>query len=210
MERDLEHSPRRTSYLSEHTVELYLVPRFQRALAIEFQSTLAFYFWASREGLSASRCANCPKQVQLAAVYPRRPKLEPNKTTLFMKVNEQLFLSAAAFRRVGIPVFAGFPQVRSVFDFSADPKFLWFALRGDGAQVDMEVEMSTGVCDLSSSSSLQGPLSDRDVCRQIKQESHLMPWEVAVEAVNHVRQQDPNYRCWPVVHGYKPVYFLAW
>jgi len=36
-----------------------------------------------------------------------------------------------------------FPLVKSVFDFSDDVEFLWFALRGDETEGDIEVEMRT-------------------------------------------------------------------
>jgi len=148
--------------------------------------------------------------VRLAAVYPRRPKLGVNRGTPIMKVNAELFRCAAEFRRVGVPVFAGFPLVRSVFEFSGDVEFLWFALLGDETEGDIEVEMRTITSDQSSTPSLQGPLSDQDVCRLFTQESEPMPWDRAIEAINRVRRQEADNGLWPLGRGYKPVYFLAW
>ena len=206
----MEDRRHRTSYLSEHTIEFYLVPRFRQTLAADFRFTLAFYFWASREGSSASRSVCAPERVRLVAVYPRRPKLGVNRGTPVMKVNAELFRCAAEFRRVGVPVFAGFPLVRSVFEFSGDVEFLWFALLGDETEGDIEVEMRTITSDQSSTPSLQGPLSDQDVCRLFTQESEPMPWDRAIEAINRVRRQEADNGLWPLGRGYKPVYFLAW
>src|ERR1039458_6839264 len=103
-----------------------------------------------------------------------------------MKVNAELSGCAAEFRRVGVPVFAGFPLVRSVFEFSDDAEFLWFALRGDETEGDIEVEMRTITSDQSSTPSLQGPLSDQDFCRLVTQESEPMAWDRAIEAINQI------------------------
>ena len=206
----MEDRRHRTSYLSEHTIEFYLVPRFRQTLAAKFRSTLAFYFWASREGSSASRSVCAPERVRLAAVYPRRPKLRAVRRTPVMKVNAELFRCAAKFRRVGVPVFAGFPLVKSVFEFSDDVEFLWFALRGDETEGDIEVEMRTITNGQSRTPSLQGPLSGQDICRLVTQESEPMPWDRAIEAINHVRRQGADNGLWPLGWGYKPVYFLVW
>src|ERR1019366_6021573 len=100
----LERRRHRTSYLSEHTIEYYLVPRFRQALAIEFTSTLGFFFWASREGSIASRSVCCQEPVRPVAVYRRRRKLGADRSIPIMKVNGELFRAAAEFRHVGFPV----------------------------------------------------------------------------------------------------------
>lgn len=201
---------RRTSNISEHTIEFYLVPRFRQALAMEFESILAFYFWASREGSRASRSVCPSERVRLAAVYPRRPKLTPGGKVPFMKVNAQLFRAASQFRRFGVPVFVGFPQVESVFEFSESADFLWFALRGDETEGDIEIEPKTISTDEASAPSLHGPLSDRDICRIVAQESEPVHWDRAIEAINSVRLDEMETGLWPLGRGYKPVYFLAW
>jgi hypothetical protein len=127
-----------------------------------------------------------------------------------MKINAELSRCAAEFRRVGVTVFAGFPLVTSVFDFSDDVEFLWFALRGDGTEEDLEIEIGTFAGGQSNPPSVKGPLSDQDVCRLVAQESEPMPWVRAIEAINHVRRQEADNGQWPLGRGYKPVYFLAW
>jgi hypothetical protein len=127
-----------------------------------------------------------------------------------MKVNAELFRCAAEFRRVGVPVFAAFPRVRSVFEFSTDVGFLWYALRGDAHQGDIEIEMGTNTADQCTTPALEGPISDQDVCRLVMQESEPVLWDGAIEAINHVRRQEAEHGLWPLGRGYKPVYFLAW
>ena len=126
-----------------------------------------------------------------------------------MKVNAELFRSAAEFRRVGVPVLAGFPLVTTVFDFSDDVEFRWFTLRGDENEGDIEVE-TRAITNQSGSPLLQGPLSDQDICRLVTQESEPMPWNMTIEYINHVRRQEADNGLWALGRGYKPVYFLAW
>ena len=207
---------RETSYVSEHTVEFYLVPRFRKALARGFKSTIALYFWASREGSIAARSA-CPRgQMRVIAVYPRRPKLDPDRQTTAMKVNAELFCAAGEFRRLGVPVFAAFPLVGSLSDFAGDVDFLWFSIRcnGQGGRMgfDVEIEIGEAMPDRPVSRLLDGPLSDEDICRTVMEESKPLHWGEVIEAINRVRRLEsaglqPRFPFGPV---YKPVYFLAW
>jgi hypothetical protein len=126
-----------------------------------------------------------------------------------MKVNAELFHSAAELRRVGIPVFAAFPRVRSVFEFSEEVEFLWYVICGDENQCDVEIDVDMNIAD-QCPTSLEGPIRDQDVCRLIVQESRPVLWDRAVESINHVRRQEAERGFWPMGRGYKPVYFLAW
>jgi hypothetical protein len=83
-------------------------------------------------------------------------------------------------------------------------------LRGDETEGDIEVEMRTITNGQSRTPSLQGPLSGQDICRLVTQESDPMPWDRAIEAINHVRRQHADNGLWPLGRGYKPVYFVAW
>jgi hypothetical protein len=205
----------RTSYVSEHTVEFYLVPRFRKALATHFRSTVAFYFWASREGSMAGRSAGLTGRMRLVAVYPRRPKLDPIGQTTAIKINAELFCAADEFGRLGVPVFAAFPHVGSLFDFAEDVKFLMFSIRGNGRgrdAEDVEIEVGETIPDQGALSLLDGPLTDEDICRTAMHESKPLHWGEAIEAINRVRLQESAHERWRSPFGprYKPVYFLAW
>lgn len=200
---------RRKSYLSEHTVEFSLVPQFRSVLSRTFESSLVFYFWASREGYTL--CTSVPaEQMRLIAVYPRRPKLDRNGEKQFMKVNVELFRSAEAFRQRGVPVFAGFPLVRSLCDFAADAKFTWFALTGQ-EQNDIEIEMELGPSRASTLESLHA-VTEAEVCRVVKTEARPMLLREAIESINQVRRREgeESRDSWHFGAGYKPVYFLVW
>ena len=122
-----------------------------------------------------------------------------------MKINSEVSLAAAEYRRLGIPVFVAFPCAASVFDFARDVQFLWFALRGSGEEEDTVVQVGSRMPPW-----LEGPLTDRQVCETIVRESTVIGWEEAVKAIRHVRQSAPDCGRWPFASAYKPVYFLAW
>jgi hypothetical protein len=133
-----------------------------------------------------------------------------------MKVNAELFCAAAEFWRVGVPVFAAFPRVRSLFDFAEDVEFLWYSIRGYGQERDIEceidVEAGVPIPAQPDGSLLDGPFTDEDICRTVMRESKPLHWGEAIEAINRVRLQESAHERWRWLFGqrYKPVYFLAW
>lgn len=207
----LRPAPRRNSYVSEHTVEFYLVPEFTRVLATAFDSSLAFFYWASREGVWRGRNTAAVKRVRLVAVYPRRPKRSVDGKEQFMKVNGELFGYASAFRRRGVPVFAGFPLVNSLFDLASAARFSWFALAGEDEN-DIELPMPGKLEHADTTgASVRGPLMQNEVCQSVRDEATPLTWEEAITAIDHVRlerKNDAGY--WRIGPHYKPVYFAVW
>jgi hypothetical protein len=207
---DSPKSQRRwASCVSEHTIEYYLVPSFSKLLATTFKSTIAFYFLATREGVRPARYARATARMRLTAVYPRRPKLQAGKDQYLMKINAQVFCAAAGLTRLGVPVFAGFPRVHTVYDFAVDPDFLWFALRGTADEPDREFIFDT-VPNPNESNGLEGPLSDQEICRVVEKAAPVS-WQQAVACINEVRreQMSQGYPEGLFQHQYKPVYFLV-
>jgi hypothetical protein len=52
-----------SSFISERTVEFYLVPRFKDLLGTRRSFVLPFFYWKTREGGILSRDDNFPKHV---------------------------------------------------------------------------------------------------------------------------------------------------
>jgi len=132
-----------------------------------------------------------------------------------MKINAELFCAAGEFGRLGVPVFAAFPRMASLFDFAEDVEFLWFSIRGNGrghGNEDVEIEVGETIPDQPAPSLLHGPLADEDICRTVMRESKPLHWGEAIEAINRVRLQESAHERWrsPFGQRYKPVYFLAW
>jgi hypothetical protein len=196
-----------TSFMSEHTVELQLVPRFQAVLGPGFSKAIPFFFWSTREGNSESKSRNVDQSIRLCALFPRRPKLGGGSST-FMKVNEEVFAMAFALRRLGIPSFAGIPLVSSIFEFTGEFNCQWFFLTPtDNFHFDLEIECETHK--VVSNKHIAGPCRDKDICEIVKSSAMVMSWPQAMEAVRSVRNishQNFRYR-FPFGPTYKPVYF---
>jgi hypothetical protein len=200
-------STHRTSYVSEHTVEYYLVPQFRAILEPQFTLILPFYFWANREGRDASPLPENVQGVRLVAVYARRPKISQGRR--FLKLNGELFDTAEAFREHGIPVFAGVPDIASLFELATEARFHWFWLKSRRA--DQEIEMSLGVSNWVSDKSLHGPLDQTQIRAVISAHCKPMLWPHAIDVIKKVRQlmrERPGW--WLLSSGYKPVFFALW
>src|SRR5690348_2806966 len=104
-----------TSFISEHTAELILVPDILRILQPVYPCITPLYYWASREGSIMSRRAFEHKRVRVLAFYPRRPKVKsPGMGTILVKFNELLYNRSSYFHSKGIPVIAGVPLADSL------------------------------------------------------------------------------------------------
>lgn len=204
-------NPKRPSFISEHTAEFYLVPRFQSILRTQFSKTVPFFFWRTREGNSNSRFGNTDRSAGLCALFPRRPKLGENRSVI-MKANEEVFGMAAKLREAGVPSFVGVPIVHSLFELAEGFDCLWFCLTAtDEFHAECEVECEGSVT-LPCNGALRGPCRDREVCQIVETQSETRTWQDTIEMLRLVRnrgEQTRNYR-FPFGPVYKPVYFLVW
>src|SRR5689334_19704016 len=115
-----------SSFLSEHSIELILAPKFARILSTRFPGVIPLYFWGSREGGRIGR-NSITDLVRVIALYPRRPKVsEPFQQVIEVKFNAHLFNRTWEFNQLGIPVFAGLPLVNCLNHFNFSTNCLWF------------------------------------------------------------------------------------
>jgi hypothetical protein len=202
-------SPNKPSFISEHTVEFYLVPRFQNVLSAQYSRSLPFFFSGTREGNSNSRKSDSPGSVRLCALFPRRPKLN-NEGHVVMKVNEEVLSMAAELNQAGTPSFLGIPIVHSLFELAQQFNCLWFSPgMTPQSQSDFEVECEAAIA-LPRTVALRGPCSGAEVCQLIEAGSRTRSWQEAIETIRNVQSRaNPRrgYR-FPFGPAYKPVYFL--
>jgi len=188
-----------TGCYSEHTAEYALIPRIVTILHGAFGYVIPFYFWANREGANLS-VLNAPSStVRLLAVYPRRPKMEaPSEGNLLVKLNAELYDYAAVAEPSGIPVIAGLPLARSLFELGIQPECLWFAIT-DSDQPPCDVLMwldETGRI-LTPSSTEAGAaelLSDESIREMVLGRARPMHWSDAVRAIRESRTSSNRWR----------------
>ncbi len=198
----------RPSFMSEHTVEFYLVPRFGTILRARFSSVLPLFFWSTREGNTTSRRASMPEAVRVCALFPRRPKLGETGNVL-MKVNEQLFDMAFDLSEAGIPVFAGVPVVSSLVQLAQTFECNWYSLiASQGGFADCEIECDSGAN--LTDAAVRGPLRQDEVLGIVEARARPARWEGMIETLRSVRSQQLDRYQFRFGPAYRPVYFMFW
>jgi len=191
-----------TSFMSEHTTEFYVVPRFRAIIEKRFSSALPMYFWSSREG--TARDAHVGVQGRLCALFARRPK-DPTPTHVIMKVNAEVFDDAVRLRKLGIPTFVGMPEVVSFLELAGEFECAWFSLRAtEDAQSDFYF---TSAAPVEPDFRVRGPLNEEEICGIVQDECRDVTWAEAVGCMSEVRRSAAPGR---FIFGpsYKPVYFF--
>lgn len=197
----------RPSFMSEHTVEFYLVPRFMTILSSRFSSVLPFFFWSTREGNATSRRALMPESVRVCALFARRPKLGDGGKVL-MKVNQELFDMARDLSEAGVPVFAGIPVVSSLLQLAQKFECDWYCLASSqGMFADCEIECESRAN--LAGAALRGPLRRDEVVDTVEDRAKPATWQAMLETLRSTRSRQDRYhfQFGPV---YKPVYFMFW
>lgn len=194
------------SFLSEHTVEYYIVPRFRKILETKFAFALPIYFWSTREGSQFSLIANAPLQGRLCAVFARRPKFHASMHAN-MKINAEVFDEAARLRALGIPTFAGMPEISSMLDLAGNFKCLWFSIRGmDEVPSDLYLTTDTTT---DPDDRVLGPLNQEQICDLVWDRCNEMSWKDAVNCMREIRTSSKaSYSRFVFGATYKPVYFF--
>jgi hypothetical protein len=200
-----------SSFISEHTVEFYLVPRFRALLNTSYSHVLPFFYWKTREGGILSRSNEFPAPVTACAMFPRRPKVYGER--IEMTVNEEVYLMSEHLQQAGISTFLGFPRVNSISDLVTDFECLWFSPnQTNGHHIRREIACGNGTAE---DSTLAGPFKDgKEIHEYIKSSSTQQTWgkllDILYDVHSKISQEDIiryRFRFGP---PYKPVYFLVW
>jgi hypothetical protein len=198
----------RRSFITEHTVEYYLVPRFLELLHQRYAHALPFYFWKSREGGALSRGTDFPEALRACALFPRRPKIVGRE--IVMKVNEEVLEMSRILEENDVPVFLGIPLVRSMVDLANDFEILWFRPGSYPHGGDLEV-----LCPEDGESPVSGLQLYPDSLIHTSLEA-ISPrtWRAVLEGLStaHSRKNKMEWIRHQYLYGtaYKPVYFLVW
>jgi hypothetical protein len=200
-----------TSFMSEHTVEFYLVPRFRALLNTRYSRVLPFFYWKTREGGVLSHRDDFPALVTACAMFPRRPKVHGEQ--IEMTVNEEVNLMSEHLREAGIPTFLGFPRVNSLSEFATDFECLWFSPNSKEIRYTYhEIPPGKGTTEHSALFGLFK--NEKTIHEYIDANAKQQTWgnllDVLFDVHSKISQEDiitSRFRFGP---PYKPVYFLMW
>ena len=197
-----------TSFLSEHSVEYILVPKFHQILSQKFSTVIPIYFWATREGNKSSLESNKDEKFFVVAMYARRPKIGSQSKNIIVKFNDILFRRARYFNKEGILVFAGVPHAKELLEFQMDVGSSWFHLV-DGVEGYSVIDSESGR--LLESCDSHGPLLDNQILEIIDQNYRSHKFEEIIRIIRDAQKNDINSsNNWIFnFESYKPVYFLC-
>lgn len=169
------------------------------------------YFWKSREGNRISSKLHELEELQVLALFARRPKLGDGENVLWGKINRELFEFSGAASTMGIFSIAGFPAARSIFHLHSDPLVFWITLAGERL-TDIEFRVDLGASTIHPIG-LDGTeieaLSINQIYNLVNERCRLMSWVDAMNAIDELRLRHfPSHGYFGGSVGYKPIYFL--
>lgn len=200
-----------SSFISERTVEFYLIPRFKDLLGRRFSFVLPFFYWKTREGGILSRGDSFPKLVTACAMFPRRPKMLGQR--IEMTVNEEVYLMSEHLQQARIPTFLGFPKVSALSEFATDFECLWFSPASrDKRYTHHDILQSDAP---SEGSTLIGPFKDDGkIYEHIGVNAIQQTWcsllDSLFEVHSKISQEETIANRFRFGPPYKPVYFVMW
>ena len=193
-----------TSFICEQSAEYILTRRLNDLFSSSIGSPLLLHFSGTREGSRiASECMN-NVTANVAVVFARRPKvLKPRDELVTIKINDELFSAAEVAERYDIPLLAGAPVVNDMLSLGMNAPCIWFQLKADHHQGDIEIHIQAADGKLQSDTPpcIQGPLADDDICRLITGSRAFCRWDEIVFAATAVRYAMPSGLYGPL---YKP------
>ncbi len=195
-------------FISEHTAEYYLVPAIVHSMLAHNVQALPFYFWSYREGSRVGIESGLDRNVRIAAIYPRRPKIRyAGDDHVVIKFNQSLFKAAEEGTSLGIPVLAGAPIASSLFDLSEASSRMWFSMNHTHCpheeDVLCKVNLANGQHEISCEESIT-TISEEELFDHIQARSQVMSWIDCVDILREFKRRLPGGSFFGA--GYRPFY----
>ena len=201
-----------TGFMSEHTAEYALVSNIIVQLADRYPRIIPMYFWSTREGTHAAEESMRLSRVRIIAAFARRPKVfSSDKSSILVKINSQLLVSATLGSNSGIPVLAGVPLVTSLFDYSIETPCNWFnILPNSPNKENFEFCIPIGNQALMPSLSpyISGPLERSQIIDIIDSGSQVVSWMEAVEGMRTIQRAGTQYALPWFAGLYRPFFLV--
>jgi len=113
------------SFISEHTVEFFVVINICRLLHKHFNYVVPVFPWISREGSNISKEIHISDTFKVLGVYPRRPKLKTPNADIDVKIST-IFHGAEFGNGKGIPIIAACPITTNLWDLDSSSESVFF------------------------------------------------------------------------------------
>ena len=108
-----------TSFISEHSAELSIVPRLKLELEKHYNFVTPLFPWFKRETSNISMQVHHNDEFKILALFPRRPKLENGESNkVFITINKDLLGFKELASTFNVPVIAGCPVSTNFWELS--------------------------------------------------------------------------------------------
>lgn len=199
-----------SSFISERSAELILVPRLIEELREFYPSITPVFYWVSREGSKMSHDSFQHRKVRILVLYARRPKIEfVGSGEIQIKINQLLFNRAAKYKQVGMPVIAGCPLADDLEKMQFGIECVWLNIDPEGIEENILFNLAGERLNNTKTCSLQiGEIVN------IIDATPIITWQQAIQKISEVKRQTRYGAADNVFHFgvygdmYKPIYLI--
>jgi hypothetical protein len=118
-----------TSFISEHSAELSIVPHLKMELEKFFNYVLPIYPWVNRETSKTSKQVHINDRFKVLVLFPRRPKLDhSDNRKVLTTINADLFSFKEFAGTHNVPVIAGCPISTNFWELSKCANPVWIEI----------------------------------------------------------------------------------
>lgn len=197
------------SFVSEHTVEYILIPRLVNILKQQFESVIPVFPWITREGNSLSKSIHGNDKFKIVSLFPRRPKYElGNEETIFIKINIELIESLNVGLDHNLPIIAGCPLIKSLWELDKNVKIVWINLNRNATEtyhLQVVTNININNQNIESKDVFE---SEDNLLKFINDNCKTIIFNQAIEIIRILNNRRNTYFSFPFRTGYRPVYFL--
>ncbi len=121
-----------TSFISERSAELSLVPYLKMELEKHFDYVAPVFPWLNRETSKISKQVHINDRFKVLVLFPRRPKLDHNDNRkIFTTINADLSIFKEFASKFNVPVIAGCPLATNFWELSKCTKHVWIEINNE-------------------------------------------------------------------------------
>nr|NJM03641.1 hypothetical protein [Desulfobacula sp.] len=118
-----------TSYISERSAALSLVPQLKLKLENHFDYVAPLFPWLNRETSNISKQIHINDRFKILVLFPRRPKIDHDDVKkIFTTINKELLTFKEFAKEHNVPVIAGCPIARNFWELSKCTKHVWIEI----------------------------------------------------------------------------------
>lgn len=195
-----------TSFISERSAELILVPQLVQLLTPYYPRITPLYYMATREGSLNSRVDFKAAGFKILAMYARRPKVfHPGSGMITMKVNQQLFDHSTFLAEKGIATIIGIPLADTLEQINPDTPSRWFKLDNHGTESLLHIHKQAALVDKVLGIT---PIESAHIAESAQCGRTYNHWTQII----HLLKNGPRPYQWTRFFGYiyKPIYFILY